>query len=244
MECLGASDAVSLSASAGSIMFVATDIVLRFADSGGKVFEVLDLPHFAPGEGKLTVVSGASGSGKSTLLYVMAGLLPPQKGTVRFSDTDLYALSEHARDGWRRTKMGFIFQDFHLIPEMSPIANVTLPGTFGRGGGLRRRANELLAELGVPTQRRSIDLLSRGERQRVAIARALVFDPPVILADEPTASLDREATMDFLALVDRLVEDGRTVVIASHDPDVLQRANAEFRLERGRLLESINRVPG
>lgn len=224
-------------------MLAATNIALRFADSGGKVFQVLDLPHFAPGEGKLTVVSGASGSGKSTLLYVMAGLLPPQQGKVRYGDTDLYALSEQARDGWRRTKIGFIFQDFHLIPEMSPIANITLPGTFGRGRNLRQRAIELLAELGVPANRRSIDLLSRGERQRVAIARALVFDPPVILADEPTASLDREATMDFLTLVDRLVADGRTVVIASHDPDVLQRADAEFRLERGRLLESTDRVP-
>lgn len=219
-------------------MLVAENISLSFSDSGGRSLTVLDVPSFAPEPGKITVVSGASGSGKSTLLYVLAGLLPPQKGTVRFDGTDLYAMPETARDVWRRTRIGFIFQDFHLVPELSPLANVTLPATFGRAPALKKRGHELLEQLGVPSARRSIDLLSRGERQRVAIARALAFDPPLILADEPSASLDREATFAFLRLADQLVSDNRIVVIASHDPDILERADHSYRLEHGRLVES------
>lgn len=218
-------------------MFAAENIGLTFTDSGGKPFTVLDVPAFRPEPGKITVVSGPSGSGKSTLLYVLAGLLPPQSGKVFFETTDIYRMSERARDAWRRHRIGFIFQDFHLIPEMTPLANVTLPGTFGREGDIKTRARKLLADLGVPAERHSIEHLSRGERQRVAIARSLAFDPPVILADEPSASLDRAATKDFIGLLDRLAGDKRTVVVASHDRDLLARADRAYRLEHGQLLE-------
>ncbi len=223
-------------------VLVAENISLSFSDSGGRSLTVLDVPSFAPAPGKITVVSGASGSGKSTLLYVLAGLLRPQTGIVRFDGTDLYAMPETARDVWRRTRIGFIFQDFHLVPELTPLANVTLPATFGRAPDLKDRGRALLEQLGVPAARKSIDLLSRGERQRVAIARALAFDPPVILADEPSASLDREATFALLELVAQLATDNRIVVIASHDPDILARADDVYRLEHGKLIKT-DRVP-
>ena len=178
--------------------------------------------------GKITAIAGPSGSGKSTLLYVLAGLQPPQAGRVLSDGADIYRLGEGRRDAWRRRTVGFVFQDFHLIPELSVVANVALPGTFGRSGGRRRAPAELLAELGVPTDRRSVAMLSRGEQQRVAIARALAFDPPVMLADEPTASLDGAAASEVRAILRRLAEDGRTVVVVSHDEALLAEADDRF----------------
>jgi putative ABC transport system ATP-binding protein len=216
-------------------MLVAEGIGLSFADSGGKAFTVLDIPRFAPEPGKVTVVSGPSGSGKSTLLYVLAGLLRPLKGVVTYDGVDIYKMSERKRDAWRRTRIGFIFQDFHLIGELSPLANATLPATFGRAHGVRERAHGLLEQLGVPAERHTIEQLSRGERQRVAVARALAFDPPVVLADEPSASLDRAATVDLVSVLAGMAADGRTVVVASHDPDIVERADVRFFLQHGRL---------
>jgi putative ABC transport system ATP-binding protein len=218
-------------------MLVAEGIGLSFSDSGGKPFGVLDIPRFAPLPGKMTVVSGPSGSGKSTLLYVLAGLLRPQKGVVTYDGVDIYKMPERKRDAWRRTRIGFIFQDFHLIGELSPLANATLPATFGRAPGVRERAHAMLIKLGVPAERLTIEQLSRGERQRVAVARALAFDPPLVLADEPSASLDRAASLDLVSVLTGMAADGRTVVVASHDPDLVAKADVRLFLQHGRLTD-------
>jgi len=219
-------------------MLIAEGITLSFTDSGGQSFKVLDIPSFAPEAAKVTSVSGPSGSGKSTLLYVLAGLLPPQHGTVRCDGVDIYKMKERRRDAWRRTRIGFIFQDFHLVSDLSPLANAALGATFGSAPGVRERARKALADLGVPAARRSIDFLSRGERQRVAVARALAFDPPIILADEPSASLDKATTVELVTVLRRLADDGRTVVIATHDPDLLAMSDTRFHLEHGKLEQS------
>ena len=198
-------------------MLVAEDLALTFADSGRAAFTVLDVPRFAPAQGRVTAIAGPSGSGKSTLLYVLAGLLPPQRGRVSHDGQSIYAMKEGRRDARRRRRIGFVFQAFNLVPELSAVANVALPGTFGPPAPPSGRAEKLLADLGVPLSRGSVERLSRGERQRVAIARALLFDPEVILADEPTASLDAEAVASIVATLRRLAGDGRTVVVASHD---------------------------
>ena len=216
-------------------LLVAEGIALSFPDRNGTPFTVLAFDRFAPEPGRITAVVGASGSGKSTLLYVVAGLLPPGRGRVVHGDADLYALREGRRDAWRRRNVGFVFQDFHLIPELSVTANAALPATFGKGRGVRERTTAALAALNVPTGRRSVEELSRGERQRVAIARALAFDPPLILADEPTASLDAAAAGDVRTILRRLADDGRTVVVVTHDPVVVDAADAVFRLEHGRI---------
>ena len=216
-------------------MLLAEDVNLSFADSGGSQFAVLDAIRFSPEPGRITAISGPSGSGKSTLLYVLAGLLPPNTGTVRFNEANLYSMSETHRDGWRRANIGFIFQDFHLIEELSPLGNATLPATFGPARGARERATEILKRLGVPAERRTIAQLSRGERQRVAVARALAFDPPVVLADEPSASLDSASTADLVSILSDLAREGRTVVVASHDPDILRAAHTTFVLQHGHL---------
>lgn len=202
-------------------MIVAEGIAVSFPDRDGAAFKVLSIDRFAPRPGMVTAITGASGSGKSTLLYVAAGLLPPDSGRVLAGEVDVYRLGEGRRDAWRRKSIGFVFQDFHLIPELSVTANATLPATFGGGGKVRDRAIATLAALNVPTARRSVDELSRGERQRVAIARALAFDPPVILADEPTASLDDEHAAVALELLRaQAIESGATLVVASHDARV------------------------
>jgi putative ABC transport system ATP-binding protein len=216
-------------------VLVAEGISVSFADSGGKAFSVLDIARFAPEPRKMTVVSGPSGSGKSTLLYVLAGLLRPRKGVVTHDGVDIYKMPEGKRDAWRRTRIGFIFQDFHLIGELSPLANAALPATFGRSPGVRERAHALLKKLGVPAERHTVDQLSRGERQRVAVARALAFDPPVVLADEPSASLDRAATVDLISILKDMATDGRTVVVASHDPDIVAKSDVRLFLQHGRL---------
>ncbi len=216
-------------------MLLAEGVSLAFADSGGARFHVLDAVSFRPEPGRITTISGPSGSGKSTLLYVLAGLLPPGDGRVTLNGTNLYAMSERRRDAWRRTNIGFIFQDFHLIDELSPLANATLPATFGPAPGVRERAAQLLERLGVPAERQTIAQLSRGERQRVAVARALAFDPPVVLADEPSASLDRAATAELVSILAGLAKEGRTVVVASHDPDIRAASHHVFHLQHGRL---------
>ena len=219
---------------------VADGLSLTFKDPSGEPFIGLEIGRFAPEPGAITVVRGSSGSGKSTLLYVLAGLLRPQRGSVTAEHQAIYELSESRRDAWRRQNVGFVFQDFHLIPELSPIANITLARTFAPGGRrLLCRGAELLATLGIPANRRSTDVLSRGERQRVAVARALLFDPPIILADEATASLDGGAAKDVIRVLKNLAREGRTVVAASHDPEMIAAADAELTLVHGRPLSHL-----
>ncbi len=211
-------------------------VVVRFPAARGDLFEVLRIDEFTAEPGRLTVISGPSGSGKSTLIMVAAGLLKPQSGQVMFGGTDLVGLGESARDQLRRDSIGLVFQDFQLVPELSPLANVLLPASFGRHGrGLRGRAKMLLAEFGIPVDRSVTPLLSRGEQQRVAFARALLFDPPVILCDEPTASLDMAASEAIAAKLSALAKAGKTVVVVSHDRVVQGAADRLLRLDRGRL---------
>lgn len=199
---------------------------------------VLDIPGMDAAPGSLTVLSGASGSGKSSLLYLLSGLARPTTGSVTWGGTELSALGESKRDRWRRQHAGFIFQDFHLIDEMTPLDNVLLPAWFGRvsASPLRDRAHGLLEDLAVPLERRQVSLLSRGEQQRVAIARSLLADPAVIFADEPTASLDRVAGAQVIAVLTKLAQEGRTIIAASHDPELRAAATAELVLDHGRMV--------
>lgn len=208
-----------------------------FRDEDDRPFQVLDAVDFAPAPGRLTVITGASGSGKSTLFNLLSGLLPPTEGEVRFDGRSITALGESARDRWRRETLGLVFQGFHLVDELGPRQNVTIPALFDAftDRRYRGRAEALLDRLGVPARRRTLHGMSRGERQRVAVARALLFDPPVILADEPTASLDAGSGAGVLAILRDLAGEGRTVVIVSHDAMALSMADAAFRLAAGRL---------
>lgn len=200
---------------------------------------LISLTSLEVGPGQVLVLTGPSGSGKTTLLYLLSGLLLPMGGQIDWDGTDLAGLREHARDRWRRQNAGFVFQDFHLIPQLSPLDNVLIPAGFTAfSTRLRRaRAEGLLARFGVPARRKTA-LLSRGEQQRVALARALLGNPGVIFADEPTASLDAASGQQVAqALRDLAHQDGRTVIIASHDPATIGIADQCLRLSRGEKAE-------
>lgn len=215
-------------------------LAVTFGDADGRPFKVLDGLDFAPAPGRLTAVVGASGSGKSTLLNALSGLIRPDAGRVVFDAMDVSKLGEARRDRWRRDHIGLVFQNFHLIEELSPRDNVMVAAWFDRlsAAKLRGRADLLLEGLGVPGNRSSLHGFSRGEQQRVAIARALMFNPPIILADEPTASLDRAAGKGVAGLLSGLAHrDGRTVVVVTHDQDVIAAADAIVELAHGRLAQ-------
>ncbi|WP_245730913.1 ABC transporter ATP-binding protein [Rubrimonas cliftonensis] len=198
----------------------ARDVTVTAAD--GRLLLRLDRLDVAPGAA--LGVRGPSGAGKSTLLNALAGLLRPATGAIRWGGTDVAALGEAARDAFRRRFMGLIFQDFLLFEELSPLDNAAVGAAFApraERAAIRARAAALLDRLGVAAGARDVSRMSGGERQRIAVARALSGGPRVILADEPTASLDR-ANADLL-IADLLAlarEGGGTVIAVSHDPAV------------------------
>ncbi len=204
---------------------------------GRQLVSVLELTLPAGG---LLGVRGPSGAGKSTLLHALSGLLEAE-GSVRWGDAELSGLSRERRTAFRARHMGLIFQDFLLFDELSPQANASLPALYSRRSlraGITQRANGHLTRLNVPKDSRSVASFSGGERQRVAIARALATDPAILLADEPTASLDRPAAdrliTDLLALVR---DSGKTLIAVSHDAHLLDRLDRVLTIEDGAVTE-------
>jgi putative ABC transport system ATP-binding protein len=215
-------------------------LVMAYAETTGGRPPVVSVPRLAVYAGSLVTLAGPSGSGKSTLLYLLAGILSPTRGTIAWDGVDLAGLGEAARDLWRLRHIGFLFQDFHLLDELTALDNVVLPAFFTRWSAAkeRTRARALLETFGVPDEGRPVATLSRGERQRVGLARALLFDPPVVLADEPTASLDSGAAAAVTAALVRLAAEGRTVVVATHDRDVIDAADRRLAIEHGILVDA------
>ena len=215
-------------------------VEVAFGRSGPSRRSALTIDRLEIQRGRSTGVRGPSGAGKSTLLAALAGLLAPITGRIFADDVDLSRLTPRRLERWRRTKVGLIFQDFHLVDELSLVENVLLPLRFDRfriDDAERERAVGLLARLGLADVARRVGRLSRGERQRVAVARALVRSPEVVLADEPTASLDPEsATLVADLLIDHVRDSGACVVIASHDAEVLARTDATLQLIDGHLV--------
>ena len=217
----------------------AIDVGTSFADAGGGHIAALDRvsARFLPG--RLSVVVGPSGSGKSTLLHALAGIVVPQQGRIQFGDVALSALDERRRDAWRLTHCGMVFQDFRLIDELDALANTLLPAQFMRlrtPAALRQRARALLADFGLPPRAGPVARLSRGEQQRVALARALLLDPPVLLADEPTASLDAENGRRIAEALLNVARSGKTVIAVTHDEKLSSLADQCLTMTAGRLV--------
>jgi putative ABC transport system ATP-binding protein len=189
----------------------------------------------------VTALVGPSGSGKSTLLNLVAGIDLPDAGEVEVDGVGIHALSERDRTLLRRYRMGFVFQFYNLIPTLTVEENLLLPLELaGRVESVHRaRAHALLAQVGLGDRLRSWpDRLSGGEQQRVALARALVHEPALILADEPTGNLDREAGRRVLDLLLRLVRGaGATLLIATHSEAAARRADRVVEIVDGRLVE-------
>lgn len=180
-------------------------------------------------EGEFVAVTGASGSGKSTLMHIMGTLDTPDRGQVLFESVDVFARSAAERDGLRNRTFGFVFQFYHLLPELNVLENVLLPlmvgssvaGWFGRRREARLAAEAVIEHVGLRERaRHRPNELSGGERQRVAIARALVGKPRILLADEPTGNLDAATGREILSLFTRLNREGQTIVMVTHDPGI------------------------
>ncbi|MDE2300393.1 MAG: ATP-binding cassette domain-containing protein [Burkholderiales bacterium] len=182
-------------------------------------------------------IVGASGSGKSTLLSIIAGLDTPTTGTVRLAGTDLFSIDEDARAAVRAAKVGFVFQSFQLLGNLNALENVMLPLELQGRSDARLLATEMLRRVGLGERLRHYPkVLSGGEQQRVALARAFVMQPAVLLADEPTGSLDfatGEAVIELMFALNR--EAGTTLVLVTHDRAIAARCDRQLRIEAGRV---------
>ena len=212
------------------------DICKSYDNGRVQALDHVDL-HIA--EGDYLSITGTSGSGKTTLLHILGCLMRPTSGEHLLNGVDVGAFSERERTALRARRIGFIFQDFRLIPRMNVIENVALPLTFQGVSREEReaRAVDALCMVGLGHRLRHAPVtLSGGQQQRVAIARALCASPSVLLADEPTGNLDPQAAADVFALFDRLHENGKTIVLITHDQTAAARALRTIRIENGRII--------
>jgi ABC-type lipoprotein export system ATPase subunit len=198
---------------------------------------VLDHVDLDVSRGEMVAILGRSGSGKSTLLHLIGGLDRADAGTITVAGIRVDRLDEPELNDLRRHRVGFVFQFFHLLPELTGRENVYLPTRLaGDGRAGRVRADQLIARLGVADVAGHLPTtMSGGEQQRLAIARALVHVPDVILADEPTGNLDQESGHAVLQLLREVADDGRAVVVVTHDGEAAQLADRVLSLRDGRL---------
>jgi len=214
-----------------------TGLTKRVADASGELTILNDI-HFTVRSGSTVALVGASGSGKSTLLGLLAGLDLPSSGKVLINGTDLYALDEDGRAALRKSQLGFVFQSFQLLSHLTALENVMLPLELRADPHARQKAEQMLGRVGLAQRLRHYPkFLSGGEQQRVALARAFVTDPPLLLADEPTGSLDAatgEAVIDLMFTLNR--EQGSTLVLVTHDPSIAARCERTLTIAAGRLV--------
>ena len=208
------------------------------ADATG-VLTILHDISFDLAERESVAIVGASGSGKSTLLSILAGLDVPSSGRVTVAGHDLFALGEDERAALRAQQIGFVFQSFQLLAHLTALENVMLPLELMGRRDARSQATEMLQRVGLGERLGHYPrVLSGGEQQRVALARAFVVRPAVLLADEPTGSLDfatGEKVMELMFAMNR--EAGTTLVLVTHDPQIATRCDRQLRIEAGRLVE-------
>ena len=216
----------------------------RYGRGGGAVHALRGIDLTLP-RGSFTAVMGPSGSGKSTFLQCAAGLDRPSAGTVRLGGTEITGMKENKLTALRRTRLGFVFQAFNLLPSLTVEQNVVLPMRLAGRRPDRRRAAEVLAEVGLADKaRRRPGQLSGGQQQRVAIARALVTRPDVVFADEPTGALDTTTAAEILSLLRQAVDaHGATVVMVTHDPSAAAWADRVLFLADGEIVDRLDRAP-
>ena len=214
-------------------------ITKQVADSTGSL-TILHEIDFALMPRETVAIVGASGSGKSTLLSILAGLDTPSSGSVRLAGTELFTLDEDARAALRAQKVGFVFQSFQLLANLTALENVMLPLELMGRNDARTAATEMLRRVGLGERLGHYPkVLSGGEQQRVALARAFVVRPAVLLADEPTGSLDFATGETVMALMFELNrEAGTTLVLVTHDNGIAARCDRQLRIEAGRLVQS------
>ncbi len=206
--------------------------------SPGKTVQALDGVSISLAAGDFTAVQGPSGSGKSTLLLISGGLLAADRGEVQVADQAPYRLASDARARFRAQHIGFVFQQFHLVPYLSVLDNV-MAATIPTGlNGAAARAKELLAQFGLEHRLHHVPgQLSVGERQRTALARAVLNRPQLILADEPTGNLDRDSAETVLSYLGTFAEEGGAVLLVTHDDSAAARAKSIVHMVDGKIVD-------
>jgi putative ABC transport system ATP-binding protein len=194
-------------------------------------------------EGDFVAIMGASGSGKSTLMHIIGCLDLPTAGRYLLDGVDVRQLNDNQLAAVRNLKIGFVFQSFNLIPRSSAVHNVEMPLIYaGVGDGRRERAMAALEAVGLADRaRHQPSELSGGQQQRAAIARALVTEPAILLADEPTGNLDSDSSAEIMHLLRELNDEGRTVVLITHESDIAAFARRVIRLKDGLVVEDVTR---
>lgn len=191
-------------------------------------------------EGEFTSIMGPSGSGKSTFMNILGCLDRPSSGSYRLDGEEVAHLGDDELAYVRNKRIGFVFQSFNLLPKLTALDNVALPMVYAGVSKAERtaRASQLLTELGLGTRLDHMPAeLSGGQRQRVAIARALANDPAIIMADEPTGNLDSKASLDVMHIFTELYQEGRTIILVTHEPDIAEYAGRNVVLKDGLIVE-------
>ena len=226
-------------------MITVNNLTKEFSQGGSAVRAVNDI-SFTIDEGAFVSIVGRSGSGKSTLLGLLGALDSPTSGSIDIDGKDIAKLRDSALIRYRRSSIGFVFQNYNLVPNLSAIENVLLPmeynGTPNKAA--RKRATQLLDQVGISVekQNRRPGKLSGGEQQRVSIARALANKPTLILADEPTGNLDTENGEKIFSLLHKLSSsENTTIVVVTHDQEIAGKTDRTFRLQDGSLLRNSKR---
>jgi predicted ABC-type transport system involved in lysophospholipase L1 biosynthesis ATPase subunit len=219
--------------------FISAETIGMAYTLAGKTLPVLEGVSLAVERGERVAIVGPSGAGKSTLLHILGGLQNPTTGRVSFQGRDVYGMSSAARSELRARRIGFVFQSYHLLPELDVLENVMLPSmALGRPpADIRERCLALLRTVGLENRWNHTPLeLSGGEQQRVALARALINDPDILLADEPTGSLDSRTGSHVLDCLFKLAESRmRTLVIVTHNAEVAAACMRTIRMKDGRI---------
>ena len=219
-----------------AIPLIAVEQLSKSVSDSTGVLDILRDINLSFTAGETVAIVGASGSGKSTLLSILAGLDTPSRGTVRLLGQDLFALSEDDRAAVRAQKMGFVFQSFQLLGNLTALENVMLPLELAGQRDARARASQMLERVGLGQRLNHYPrLMSGGEQQRVALARAFVVEPAVLLADEPTGSLDfatGQTIMELMFALNR--ERGTTLILVTHDREIAAQCDRSITIEAGR----------
>lgn len=218
---------------------VVVEGVYKLFKSGGTTVPAVDGVSLKLPRGKMIAIKGTSGSGKTTLLNLIGTLDKPTSGIIIVDGIDVSRISGRKEAKYRLTKVGFVFQSYYLIPNMTALENVMLPmellGT--KQDERETKAHKLLERVGIDAahQARCPTRLSGGEQQRVAIARALANDPPIIVADEPTGNLDSKTGKRIVEILHNLTQEGRTVIVATHSTEIAARADITLEMEDGKV---------
>ena len=222
-------------------MIIAVQSLVKAYALGGTVVHALDGVDLEIDQGEMVAITGSSGSGKSTLMHILGCLDQPDSGTYVLAGENVAGLSSDRLAEIRNHHIGFVFQTFNLLPRMSALENVELPLLYAGRRDAKVQAAEALQIVGLGDRmHHEPNQLSGGQRQRVAVARAIITDPAIILADEPTGNLDSKTGEEIMDLFKSLNQQGRTIIVVTHEPDIAQRCQRSIHLHDGRVVNRIS----